>query len=60
MGIVEKLKEVNSDWWPAHALYLYGDLAYYIVYRIMGLYNNYFSRPQTSAQNKFNKAISQL
>ena len=59
-GLVEKLRAVNGGRRPAHALYLYGDPAYCTVYGIMGPYKNYLGRPQTSAQEKFNKAMSRL
>lgn len=59
-GLVEKPRAVNGGRRPARALYLYGDPAYSTVYGIMGPYKNYPSRPQTPAQNKFNKAMSRL
>lgn len=59
-GLVEKLRAVNGDWQPAHALYLYGDLAYCTIYDIMELYKNYPGRSQTFVQEKFNKAMSEL
>lgn len=59
-GLTEKLRLVNEDWQPADALYLYGDPAYCIVYNIMGLYKKYPGRPQTLAQEKFNKTMAKL
>lgn len=59
-GLKEKLKKVNKGQQPVHALYLYRDLAYYIIYGIMRPYKNYFSRSQTLVQEKFNKAILRL
>ena len=60
LGIVEKLKEVNGGRRPAHALYWYSDPAYCTVYGIIKPYKNYPLRSQIAAQNKFNKAMSQL
>lgn len=57
-NLVEKLKTVNNNQWLAHTLYLYRDVSYYTVYKIMELYKNYTSRFQKVIQNKFNKAMS--
>lgn len=40
-GLEGKLRAMNAGRKPAQALYLYGDPAYSIVYRIMGPYKNY-------------------
>lgn len=51
-GLIEKLRAVNEVWQPAHALYLYKDTAYYIVYGIIETYKNHFRRPQTLAPSR--------
>ena len=56
-GLADKLRTVNGERQPTHALYLYGNPVYSTVYGIMGPYKNYPSRLQIVAQNKFNKAI---
>lgn len=49
--------------WEKHlatAFYLYGDLTYLIIYRIMGFYKNYLRQSRTTTNNKFNKMMSKL
>lgn len=58
--LVEKLRKVNGGQHSVYDFYLYRDLAYCIIYSIMGLYKNYLGRPQTSVQEKFKKALSRL
>lgn len=59
-GLESKLRKVNGNWRPAHALYLYGDPVYCTVYGIMGPYKNYADRPRTEAHEQFNKAMSRV
>lgn len=58
--LVEKLRTVNCMQRPVWALYLYGNLVYNTMYRIMRLYKNYPSWPWTSSQTEFNKTMAQL
>lgn len=59
-NISEKLRAVNRGHWPAHALYLYGNPAYSIIYGIMGPYKNYLQKSRTATQEKFNKTMAKL
>lgn len=59
-GLVKRVRVINGGKRLARALYLYSNPAYSTIYGIMGPYKNYPSRPQTLAQNKFNKAMSRL
>lgn len=59
-GLESKLREINSNRRPAHALYLYGDPAYCTIYGIMGPYKNYADRPRSEAHEQFNKAMSRV
>lgn len=60
LGLEDKLREVNGGQRSAYAFYLYGDLAYWTVYEIMGPYKNYPGKPRTATQNQFNKIMSWL
>ena len=41
--LADKLRTINGRKQPAYTLYLYGDLAYFTIYRRMRLYKNYLS-----------------
>lgn len=56
----KKLKTINVKQQPAHALYLYGHLAYYTIYGIMRLSKNYLNCLRTLTQDKFNKVMMRL
>lgn len=56
----KKLKMINVKRQPAHALYLYGNLAYYTIHAIMRLSKNYSNCLCTLTQDKFNKVMMRL
>lgn len=60
LSFIEKLGKMNRRQQPAYALYLYGDLTYYTIHSIIAFYKNYFGKPWTFTQKKFNKAMSRL
>lgn len=60
LGLVKRVRVINRGKRLARALYLYSNPTYSTVYGIIRPYKNYPSRPQTLAQNKFNKAMSRL
>ena len=59
-SLTKKLQAINGGWQSAYILYLYTNLAYSIIYKIMRPYKNYLSRPYTLIQNQFNKIILYL
>lgn len=52
-----KLCIINQGYWLVQAFYLYSDLAYSTVYKIIKPYKNYSNCPKTTIYNYFNKIM---
>lgn len=60
LSLEKRLCKVNSGRQVSHALYLYDDLAYFTMYKIMSPYKNNLIYLCTLTQKQFNNIMARL